>query len=122
DAMLRAMGRLARPLCFFQAGDGIRARNVTGVQTCALPICRFEEARAYASLVDEFELGLGEVAERVGRSKSSVSNRLRLLELPEEIGRASCRERGWGAGRPGAGKQKNGNARRARRLVAPSTQ
>src|SRR5207249_5746849 len=24
---------------FFQAEDGIRARNVTGVQTCALPIC-----------------------------------------------------------------------------------
>src|SRR5699024_53895 len=24
---------------FFQAKDGIRSRNVTGVQTCALPIC-----------------------------------------------------------------------------------
>src|SRR5699024_8709508 len=24
---------------FFQAEDGIRVRNVTGVQTCALPIC-----------------------------------------------------------------------------------
>jgi ParB family chromosome partitioning protein len=35
--------------------------------------------------VDEFELSLGDVAERVGRSKSSVSNRLRLLELPEEV-------------------------------------
>jgi ParB family transcriptional regulator, chromosome partitioning protein len=44
-----------------------------------------EEARAYASLVDEFELSLGEVAERVGRSKPAVSNRLRLLELPEEV-------------------------------------
>jgi ParB family chromosome partitioning protein len=44
-----------------------------------------EEARAYASLVDEFELTLGELAERVGRSKSSVSNRLRLLDLPEEV-------------------------------------
>lgn len=44
-----------------------------------------EEARAYASLLDEFELSLGDVAERVGRSKSSVSNRLRLLELPEEV-------------------------------------
>ncbi len=44
-----------------------------------------EEARAYASLIDEFELSLGEVAGRVGRSKSSVSNRVRLLELPEEI-------------------------------------
>jgi ParB family transcriptional regulator, chromosome partitioning protein len=44
-----------------------------------------EEARAYASLVDEFELTLGDVAERVGRSKPAVSNRLRLLELPEEV-------------------------------------
>ena len=44
-----------------------------------------EEARAYASLVDEFELSLGDVADRVGRSKSAVSNRLRLLELPEEV-------------------------------------
>ena len=44
-----------------------------------------EEARAYAALVDEFELSLGEVADRVGRSKPSVSNRLRLLELPEEV-------------------------------------
>src|SRR5438067_8248032 len=25
-------------ICFFQAEDGIRDRNVTGVQTCALPI------------------------------------------------------------------------------------
>ena len=44
-----------------------------------------EEARAYAMLMDEFELALGEIAERVGRSKPSVSNRLRLLELPEEV-------------------------------------
>ena len=44
-----------------------------------------EEARAYASLVDEFELSLGDLAERVGRSKPAVSNRLRLLELPEEV-------------------------------------
>jgi ParB family chromosome partitioning protein len=44
-----------------------------------------EEARAYAVLVDEFGLSLGDVAERVGRSKAGVSNRLRLLELPEEV-------------------------------------
>src|SRR5438067_5762551 len=30
---------------FFQAEDGIRDRNVTGVQTCALPICRRVERR-----------------------------------------------------------------------------
>jgi len=44
-----------------------------------------EEARAYAALLDEFGLSLGELAERVGRSKPTVSNRLRLLELPDEV-------------------------------------
>jgi ParB family chromosome partitioning protein len=44
-----------------------------------------EEARAYAVLLDEFALELGEVAERVGRSKPSVSNRIRLLDLPDDV-------------------------------------
>ncbi len=44
-----------------------------------------EEARAYALLVDEFELGLGEIADQVGRSKPAVSNRMRLLDLPEDV-------------------------------------
>ncbi len=44
-----------------------------------------EEARAYAVLLDEFGLALGEVADRVGRSKPSVSNRVRLLELPQDV-------------------------------------
>jgi ParB family chromosome partitioning protein len=44
-----------------------------------------EEARAYAVLTDEFQLALGEIAERVGRSKPSVSNRMRLLELPGDV-------------------------------------
>jgi ParB family chromosome partitioning protein len=44
-----------------------------------------EEARAYAVLIDEFALSLGEVAGRVGRSKPSVSNRIRLLELPDDV-------------------------------------
>jgi ParB family transcriptional regulator, chromosome partitioning protein len=36
-------------------------------------------------LQDEFGLSLGDVAERVGRSKPSVSNRLRLLDLPDDV-------------------------------------
>jgi ParB family transcriptional regulator, chromosome partitioning protein len=44
-----------------------------------------EEARAYAMLIDEFELSLGEVAERVGSSKPTVSNRIRLLDLPDDV-------------------------------------
>ncbi len=44
-----------------------------------------EEARAYAALLDEFVLSLSEVSERVGRSKPTVANRLRLLDLPEDV-------------------------------------
>ena len=44
-----------------------------------------DEARGYAVLTDEFGLSLGEVAEHVGRSKPAVSNRLRLLELPDDV-------------------------------------
>jgi ParB family chromosome partitioning protein len=44
-----------------------------------------EEARGYAVLMDEFELSLADVAERVGRSKSAVSNKIRLLELPDDV-------------------------------------
>jgi ParB family chromosome partitioning protein len=44
-----------------------------------------EEARAAALLIDEFGLSLGELAERLGRSKPAVSNRLRLLELPDDV-------------------------------------
>ena len=44
-----------------------------------------EEARAYAVLQDEFGFSLGEIAERVGRAKPSVSNRMRLLDLPDDV-------------------------------------
>jgi ParB family transcriptional regulator, chromosome partitioning protein len=44
-----------------------------------------EEARAYAVLLDEFGLSLGEVADRVGKAKPTVSNRIRLLELPDDV-------------------------------------
>jgi ParB family chromosome partitioning protein len=44
-----------------------------------------EEARGYALLIDGFGLSLGDVAERVGRAKPTVSNSMRLLDLPEDV-------------------------------------
>jgi ParB family chromosome partitioning protein len=44
-----------------------------------------EEARGYAVLMDEFELSLGDVSERVGRSKPAISNKLRLLDLSDDV-------------------------------------
>jgi ParB family chromosome partitioning protein len=44
-----------------------------------------EEARACAMLADDLGLTKGEVGRRVGRSRASISNLIRLLELPEEV-------------------------------------
>src|SRR5690554_712353 len=40
-------------LFFFQAEDGIRCADVTGVQTCALPICHHYAIRAGRNLPDK---------------------------------------------------------------------
>ena len=45
----------------------------------------FEEALALNRLIKEFDITHQEAANAVGRSRSSVSNILRLLELPETI-------------------------------------
>ncbi len=44
-----------------------------------------EEAKSYGSLIDDFDLGQEEVALRVGKSRSTVANKIRLLTLPVEI-------------------------------------
>src|SRR3989338_6084348 len=44
-----------------------------------------EEASAYQRLVDDFALTQEEVAEKVGKKRTTVANALRLLSLPQEI-------------------------------------
>jgi ParB family chromosome partitioning protein len=44
-----------------------------------------EEARAYRTLIRELGLTQAEVASRVGRTRATVSNQLRLLDLPPPI-------------------------------------
>ncbi len=44
-----------------------------------------EEARAYRRLTDEFGLTQEQVAERVGKDRSTVANSMRLLQLPAEV-------------------------------------
>ena len=43
-----------------------------------------EEAQGYHTLIEQFKLTQEQVAERVGKSRPSVANALRLLALPEE--------------------------------------
>ncbi len=44
-----------------------------------------DEAHAYRRLVEEFGLSHSQVAERVGRDRSTVANTIRLLGLPEPV-------------------------------------
>src|SRR5690625_7388179 len=67
---------------FFQAEDGIRGGHVTGVQTCALPICGCRES----------------APARSPKLWRPVAARVKIPpHLPpwhgSQIGRASCRER-----------------------------
>lgn len=41
-----------------------------------------EEARGYAALIDEFSYTQEKIAKKIGRSRSAVTNSLRLLDLP----------------------------------------
>lgn len=47
-----------------------------------------EKAKAYRRLMDEFSLTQAEVAEKVGKTRPSVANTLRMLDLPEDIKKA----------------------------------
>ena len=47
-----------------------------------------EESRAYKRLVEDYGLTQQQVAERVGRSRAAVTNRLRLLELSPQAQQA----------------------------------
>lgn len=47
-----------------------------------------EEALAYQKLIQDFSLTQEDVARRVGKSRSSITNKIRLLDLPMEAKRA----------------------------------
>ena len=50
-----------------------------------------EEARGYRRLIDEFQLTQQQVADAVGKDRTTVTNLLRVLSLPDEFSRWSSR-------------------------------
>lgn len=44
-----------------------------------------EEARAYKKLMEDFNLTQGDIAKRVSKQQSTISNKIRILSLPEEL-------------------------------------
>ena len=47
----------------------------------------FEEAEGYARLIQEFQITQEEVAKKMGKSQSTIANKLRLLHLSEKVRR-----------------------------------
>jgi ParB family chromosome partitioning protein len=45
-----------------------------------------EEAQAYQNLMEETEATQEQIAERLGKDRSTIANSLRLLKLPEKVG------------------------------------
>src|SRR5206468_4547552 len=101
---------------FFQAEDGIRDLIVTGVQTCALPICvrcavgsnQQAETRRF---VFEVEFARLEGLQPIGFQREDylverVSEEFVGRKISGQIGRASCRERVESRGGGGGGKDK----------------
>lgn len=52
-----------------------------------------EEAQAYRSLLEQFALSQEDVARRVGKNRTTITNALRLLKLPEDVQRDIVEER-----------------------------
>ncbi len=48
-------------------------------------LCFLEEAAAYERLVRDFALTQEELARQLGKSQSTIANKLRLLRLPDEV-------------------------------------
>ena len=44
-----------------------------------------EEAKAYKKLMDDYGLTQSEIARKVGKQQSTISNKIRILSLPEDI-------------------------------------
>src|SRR5436190_10260774 len=66
-----------------KSGDALQIALVENIQREDLNA--MEEANAYHQLHDEFGLTQEEIAKRVGKERSTVSNFLRLLKLPEAV-------------------------------------
>ncbi len=72
----------------------VSVRSVAGQESLELAIIEnvqredisaYEAALAYQSLIEEFGLNQEEVAMRVGKTRTSISNTVRLLRLPTQI-------------------------------------
>src|SRR6266540_6679776 len=126
---------------FFQAEDGIRDRDVTGVQTCALPICLdhdYVAGRIARPAPEELAPGhlLRQVEERQARERDAHADHapaqlcqrperrvdvVRRLPFDEASGEGpdGSERRGWVVAATAAGRGDDSNGDRAHPAVNP---
>jgi ParB family chromosome partitioning protein len=67
-------------------GDELKAAQVALIENIQREdLNPVEEAMGYGALIDRFGLTQEQVAKQVGKSRSAITNCLRLLELPDEV-------------------------------------
>ena len=67
-------------------GDELKAAQVALIENIQREnLNPVEEAMAYGALIERFGLTQDQVAKQVGRSRTAVTNTLRLLDLPEPV-------------------------------------
>jgi ParB family chromosome partitioning protein len=67
-------------------GDELKAAQVAVIENVQREdLNALEEALAYETLIENFGLTQEQVAKQVGKSRSAITNLLRLLDLPDEV-------------------------------------
>lgn len=67
-------------------GDDLKVAKVALVENLQRKdLNTVEEALAYKALIDKFDMTQEELARQVGKNRSTITNILRLLELPDEV-------------------------------------
>lgn len=67
-------------------GDDLKAAQVAVIENVQREdLNPVEEAFAYQTLIENFNLTQEQVSKQVGKSRSAITNMLRLLDLPDEV-------------------------------------
>ncbi len=67
-------------------GDDLKAAQVAMIENIQREdLNPVEEALGYGALIDRFGLTQEQLAKQVGKSRATITNMLRLLDLPEEV-------------------------------------
>lgn len=81
----RLAGLVEVPVVFKDMSDKVTLQTALVENIQRSDLNAMEEARAYKQLVDEYQMTQDDISKKVGKDRSTVTNCLRLLKLPEFV-------------------------------------